>query len=94
MLNVPQKEFRELKEFVEKSAKQNKLDVVSTVDEIYQQKPKMTLLYPNAITFAYEPLSYPISSISFNRYGLFIANGCDGYSRLYIENKKEHLESF
>ncbi len=54
----------------------------------------MTLLYPNAITFAYEPLSYPISSISFNRYGLFIANGCDGYSRLYIENKKEHLESF
>jgi hypothetical protein len=46
-------------------------------------KPKPTLLYPNSITFAYEPLSYPISSLSFNRNGLFIANGCDGYSRVY-----------
>jgi hypothetical protein len=25
---------------------------------------------------------------------LFIANGCDGYARLYLENRKEHLESF
>ncbi len=45
----------------------------------------MRNLYPNPITFAYEALAYPINSISYNRYGLFIANGGDGYSRIYNE---------
>jgi hypothetical protein len=53
----------------------------------------MRNLYPNPITFAYEPLCYPISSISDNKYGLFIANGCDGYTKVYAESIRENLES-
>lgn len=50
-------------------------------------------MYPNPITYAYEPLAFAISSISDNKYGLFIANGYDGYSRIYIESAKINLES-
>ena len=38
-------------------------------------------------------MACPISSLSHNQYGLFIANAGDGYARVYSEGEKEHLES-
>ena len=55
--------------------------------------PEVVKLYPNPISFAYEPLAFPISSISYNKYGLFIANAYEGYSRIYSESGRANLES-
>jgi hypothetical protein len=55
--------------------------------------PEIVKLYPNPISFAYEPLAFPISSISDNKYGLFIANAYEGYSRVYLESARANLES-
>lgn len=53
--------------------------------------PEIVKLYPNPISFAYEPLAFPISSISYNKYGLFIANAYEGYSRVYSESGRANL---
>lgn len=38
-------------------------------------------------------MAFPISSISDNKYGLFIANAYEGYSRVYCENAKVSIEA-
>jgi len=83
LLNLLQKNLREIKSHVEKVCQLNKIDQVDSVTTILNTRPEMRNLYPNPITFAYEALSYPISSISYNKYGLFIANAGEGYSRIY-----------
>ena len=74
-----------------KVCKLNKIDSVDSVATILNTRPELRNLYPNPITYAYEPLAYPINSISYNRYGLFIVNGGEGYGRIYLEGKREHL---
>lgn len=91
LLNLFPKNLREVKSHVEKVCQANKVDQVDSIATILNTRPELRNLYPNPITFAYEALSYPISSISFNRYGLFIANGGDGYSRIYSEDERENL---
>lgn len=75
LLNLFAKNLREVKAHVEKTCQANKIDQVDSVATILNTRPELRNLYPNPITFAYEALAYPISSISYNRYGLFIANG-------------------
>ncbi len=91
LLNLLPKNLREIKAHVEKVCKANKLEQVDSIITILNTRPQMRNLYPNPITYAYEALAYPISSISYNRYGLFIANGGDGYSRIYAEQERENL---
>jgi hypothetical protein len=88
LLNLLQKNLREIKSHLEKVCQLNKIDQVDSVATILSTRPEMRNLYPNPITFAYEPLSYPISSISYNKYGLFIANAGEGYSRIYSEQER------
>lgn len=71
----------------------NKIDNVDSIATILNTRPELRNLYPNPITYAYEALAYPVSSISYNRYGLFIANAGDGYTRIYSEQQRENLES-
>eukprot|EP00919_Chromeraceae_sp_WS-2016_P018919 GHVR01044935.1.p1 GENE.GHVR01044935.1~~GHVR01044935.1.p1 ORF type:complete len:139 (+),score=2.40 GHVR01044935.1:659-1075(+) len=83
LLNLLPKNLREVKLHIENVCKVEKIDQVDSLNTVFGCKPELRNLYPNPITFAFEALSYPISSISTNKYGLFIANGCDGYSRIY-----------
>lgn len=91
LLNLLPKNVREIKTHIEKVCKANKIDQVDSIATVFNTKPEIRHLYPNPITFAYEPMAYPINSISYNRYGLFIANGGDGYCRIYTEKEREHL---
>ena len=75
LLNLLPKNVREVKAHVEKVCKANKIDQVDSIATIFNTRPELRNLYPNPITYAYEPLAYPISSTSYNRYGLFVANG-------------------
>lgn len=43
---------------------------------LFQSKPDMRKLYPNAVNFVYETAASPVLSISYNKYGLFVVNGC------------------
>lgn len=88
LLNLLPKNVREVKAHIEKVCKINKIEQVDSIATVLNTRPELRNLYPNPITYAYEPLAYPISSISYNRYGLFIANGGDGYSRIYMENQR------
>ena len=85
LLNLFPKNLREIKAHVEKVCQASKIDQVDSIATILNTRPELRNLYPNPITFAYEAIAYPVSSISYNRYGLFIANGGEGYSRIYFE---------
>jgi hypothetical protein len=93
LLNLFPKNLREVKAHVEKVCQANKVDQVDSLATLLNTRPELRNLYPNPITFAYEALAYPVSTISYNRYGLFIANGGEGYSRIYAEEERENLES-
>ncbi len=88
LLNLFPKNLREIKSHVEKVCAASKIDQVDSIATVLNTRPEQRNLYPNPITFAYEAIAYPVSSISYNRYGLFIANGGDGYSRIYSEDER------
>lgn len=93
LLNILPKNLPEIKAHIEKFCAKNKLKEVDSLSTVFQSQPDIIKVYPNPITYAYEPLSFPISSISDNKYGLFIANAYEGYSRVYSENSRNNLES-
>jgi hypothetical protein len=53
LLNLLQKNVREIKTHVEKVCLANKIDQVDSIATILNTRPEMRNLYPNPITFAY-----------------------------------------
>jgi hypothetical protein len=93
LLNVAPKNLPEIKTHVETYCSKNKIKEVDSLAVVFQSMPEITKLYPNPISFAYDPLFFPISSISDNKYGLFLANADEGYARIYLESIRNSLES-
>jgi hypothetical protein len=75
MLNLIPQNLPEIKHHVEQFCQANKITEASMAI-LFQSKPDLRKLYPNAVDFVYETAPSPVISISYNKYGLFVVNGC------------------
>ncbi|KRX07564.1 WD40-repeat-containing domain [Pseudocohnilembus persalinus] len=84
MLNLENKYFPELKQYIENACKQRGYQDID-ISNIFQSKPEMRKFYINPINFAYEQHFGPVYSISYSPFhrNLFLTSSIDGSIRLY-----------